>query len=896
MINTLDRRRETDVKHSPHETPFAVLAQLQDTVDKLLPESVRPWWWYFFLVWIPQVLLAVPIWFLHLVLRVLRAYSQPFVDVSIGTASTGWALLQQMRRECHWHPDGHSDVDVLAPGEPLSFLPSAWMVLTNTVLLSAWWLALLLSKAGRTISQLLGPYQHVALATWLGWDHEPPDPGDDWVQEQWWRHLLRPLSKRSKQREKRRLRATSKRSAKRPSTKVSLASVLLLGLQAAVSAADAVPDLSLSQHKDIRHRLRKYRTAHGFLNVERVKEDDMQRLRSVLGELPTGGLLSECDSFFAYVDSGCSRFTTPVKEDFIPGTLQKVAVPVVMKGIAGDTSIEYEGRVKLETLTTTGEIKTIETSAYFAPTMTCRLMSPQAYFADLRDEQGFFKIGWKKAELEWGDGTSVNVDLDENTHLPKLRMYHHALDTANALALKGCVTEEVNQNLTRAQKTLLRFHFKLGHCAFALVQWLGRKGILGQAGIDMAKPNLQAPKCAACLLGKQGRTPIPTQHIRKDDAGSLLKNKLEPGALVFSDQYTSRVDGRSYTSAGLPSSKQRFQGGTIFYDAASSYIHVAHQEGFTANETIRSKIEFERLARDHGVSIDAYHTDNGVYKSAEFMKELAEKGQGLKFSGVSAQFQNGPAENAIKIVVAKARTMMVHAALRWPAQAKKDLWPMALSHAAHLYNHTPKQESGLAPIEIFTSTKSEYHYLLNAHPWGCPVYVLEPKLREGQKIPKWSPRSRRGQYMGASPRHASTVGLVRNLDTGRIGPQYHLVYDDFFETVHSDEAAPPPEWEDLVIYNRYQTPFDDPDYIPELADEWLTPAERLERAQQPPQPQPPPPPPQRVTQPQREQPREQRAPPQAPPIREQPREVPPAPPNPATPASVPVPEPPAPRP
>jgi len=134
------------------------------------------------------------------------------------------------------------------------------------------------------------------------------------------------------------------------------------------------------------------------------------------------------------------------------------------------------------------------------------------------------------------------------------------------------------------------------------------------------------------------------------------------------------------------------------------------------------------------------------------------------------------------------------------------------------------------------------------------VYVLEPKLREGQKIPKWSPRSRRGQYMGASPRHASTVGLVRNLDTGRIGPQYHLVYDDFFETVHSDEAAPPPEWEDLVIYNRYQTPFDDPDYIPELADEWLTPAERLERAQQPPQPQPPPPPPQRVPQPQREQP------------------------------------------
>jgi hypothetical protein len=196
----------------------------------------------------------------------------------------------------------------------------------------------------------------------------------------------------------------------------------------------------------------------------------------------------------------------------------------------------------------------------------------------------------------------------------------------------------------------------------------------------------------------------------------------------------------------------------------------------------------------------------------------AEHGQGTRQSGVSAQFQNGAAENIIKIVVHTAHTLMRHASIRWPYVASKELWPMVVSHAGYMYNHTPKQESGLSPIEILTKTKSEHNALLTAHPWGCPVYVLNPKLREGQKIPKWDPRSKRGQYMGASPLHASTVGLIRNLQTGSITPQYHFVYDDFFETVHSGEGEEPAEWGDLIVFSRFQSDFDDPDYEPQLRD------------------------------------------------------------------------------
>ena len=154
---------------------------------------------------------------------------------------------------------------------------------------------------------------------------------------------------------------------------------------------------------------------------------------------------------------------------------------------------------------------------------------------------------------------------------------------------------------------------------------------------------------------------------------------------------------------------------------------------------------------------------------------------------------------------------------------------MALTHAVHLWNQTPKQESGVAPVEVFTKTQSSYQALLNLHPWGCPVYVLQPKLKDGQKIPKWEPRSKRGQYMGASPMHASTVGLVRNLQTGSITPQFHMVYDDFFETVHSGEEEQPKEWDELATMNRFKSDYDADDYVPELPQEWLNPDERHER-------------------------------------------------------------------
>ena len=228
--------------------------------------------------------------------------------------------------------------------------------------------------------------------------------------------------------------------------------------------------------------------------------------------------------------------------------------------------------------------------------------------------------------------------------------------------------------------------------------------------------------------------------------------------------------------------------------------------------------------------VDSCHTDNGVFKSQAFVDKILSNHQSIRYSGVGAKWQNGVSESAIRIVVSKACTMMIHAALQWPDVDDDTLWPLAVSHAAYLYNHTPNPESGIAPFEIFIQTKSDGQALRNAHPWGCPTYVLEPRLSSaGGKIPKWQPRSRRAQCVGVSPVHAENIGLIRNLKTGYISPQYHLVYDDDFDTVYSPADTEPPDWERLCIFQRFETVFDDGDH-PVLADEWLTPEEiRLNR-------------------------------------------------------------------
>eukprot|EP00978_Attheya_sp_CCMP212_P036651 scaffold167905_cov46-Attheya_sp.AAC.2 len=191
--------------------------------------------------------------------------------------------------------------------------------------------------------------------------------------------------------------------------------------------------------------------------------------------------------------------------------------------------------------------------------------------------------------------------------------------------------------------------------------------------------------------------------------------------------------------------------------------------------------------------------------------------------------------------------MVLHAAIHCPEEADLALWPFALEYAAFIWNHLPREDHLLSPVEIFTSIKSkDYSNILRTHVWGCPVYVLDPRLQDGKKVPKWQPRSKRGQFLGFSPDHSSTIGLIRNVSTGYVSPQFHfhVVYDDYFTSVPNADnggveavVSANVDWESLIESGRerhVEMELDlngDQINIPELDAAWLTPDELQARQQ-----------------------------------------------------------------
>ena len=250
------------------------------------------------------------------------------------------------------------------------------------------------------------------------------------------------------------------------------------------------------------------------------------------------------------------------------------------------------------------------------------------------------------------------------------------------------------------------------------------------------------------------------------------------------------------------------------------------------------KRSVEREALGYGVEIKHYHSDNGIFKSADFEQALEDDVQFISKSGVGAHHQNGVAERAIGTVHAMARSMLLHLRIHWPDEFDPSLWPYALDYAVYIYNHLPFDvRDGLSPEDVFSGVVSGCGPLRRLRVFGCPTYVLDPRLQDGKKIPKWQPRARVGMFLGFSQEHSSTVALILNTDSGHISPQFHVVFDERFQTVTSDMVVDLEEtWLDLFLESRdvFLDWFDsEVDSMPTLSEDWLIEEEDLGRVDVP---------------------------------------------------------------
>jgi len=129
--------------------------------------------------------------------------------------------------------------------------------------------------------------------------------------------------------------------------------------------------------------------------------------------------------------------------------------------------------------------------------------------------------------------------------------------------------------------------------------------------------------------------------------------------------------------------------------------------------------------------------------------------------------------------------MLLHAVHHWPQAVNAHLWPSALKHAINIWNSLPRNIGQENPLSQFAGT-SIVPNLDHFHPFGCPIYVLDETLQLQGMFPKWGERAQVGIYLCHSPCHASNVSLVLNTQTGLVSPQFHLIYDDNFDTVTKD--------------------------------------------------------------------------------------------------------------
>ena len=351
------------------------------------------------------------------------------------------------------------------------------------------------------------------------------------------------------------------------------------------------------------------------------------------------------------------------------------------------------------------------------------------------------------------------------------------------------IPDEPEPKTLDPQDELLRWHYRLGHLPFDRVKQLAHAGQLPKRML-----NCPTPFCAACQYGKMTKRPW---RVKGDNKGTA-KTATRPGQIVSVDQLESTTPGFIAQLKGTIT-QQRYKYATVFVDQFSKYTFVYLQKRITSQETVMAKQAFERSSEQRGVRITHYHADNGRFADNAFIQDCHANRQSLSYCGVNAHFQNGIAERRIRDLQERTRTSMLYAMNKWKKIVTINLWPYAMRHANDVANATPGKGQELSPLELFSGVQIAPK-LRHFHAFGCPTYVLDNALQSGQGAPKWKERARLGVHLGPSPNHARSVALVLNPRTGHVSPQFHIKFDDFFETVQTkwtDLDAPDPAWKYL---------------------------------------------------------------------------------------------------
>jgi hypothetical protein len=110
--------------------------------------------------------------------------------------------------------------------------------------------------------------------------------------------------------------------------------------------------------------------------------------------------------------------------------------------------------------------------------------------------------------------------------------------------------------------------------------------------------------------------------VVKDREGVLKKDSLFAGQHISLDHFVCGTKGHLFTSIRKMSDSEMFDGGCIFIDSATGFIHLVLQVNLNMRETLNAIHEFEQeVCRDHGVIPQVYHSGNATDFTSEGITE-----------------------------------------------------------------------------------------------------------------------------------------------------------------------------------------------------------------------------------------------------------------------------------
>ena len=173
------------------------------------------------------------------------------------------------------------------------------------------------------------------------------------------------------------------------------------------------------------------------------------------------------------------------------------------------------------------------------------------------------------------------------------------------------VVDEEDCQESTPEAELLMAHHQFQHISFSKLQEMARQGVLPRR---LAKCKI--PSCSACLYGKATKRAWQSKQEKQSQRNQVLK----PGKVISVDQMVSPVPGLITQMVGFLT-KQCYKYATVFVDQASRMGFVYLQKTCSAEETIKAKRAFEKYAANQGVTVQAYHADNGIFKVKKWIEE-----------------------------------------------------------------------------------------------------------------------------------------------------------------------------------------------------------------------------------------------------------------------------------